>query len=52
MKEHCSECGEQLQGNGSITNRYECSCGDWTPKLDDDFCFTGEYALIFKKRKK
>lgn len=26
---HCSECGEELSGTGSMVSPYYCRCGDW-----------------------
>jgi len=28
--EHCSNCGERLEGNGSEILPYKCKCGIWS----------------------
>ena len=39
-KPHCGECGERLEGNGSIARPYKCSCGEWEYDREK-----GEYKL-------
>ena len=39
-KPHCGECGERLEGNGSIARPYKCSCGEWIYDLEK-----GEHKL-------
>lgn len=29
VKQFCTDCGEQLKGNGSMVLPYECPCGIW-----------------------
>lgn len=43
MMPHCSQCGEQLLGDGSFILPYQCQCGTWEMRR---FPWDGEYEII------
>jgi len=49
MAPHCGDCSEQLRGNNSLMNPYECSCGKWEAKRGDDYKLViSEFVKIYE----
>ena len=44
LQPHCGDCGEQIQGNGSMVLPYTCSCGEWLFDLAEE-----EYVPFYEK---
>ncbi len=50
-KPFCGDCGERLHGDNSYANPYNCKCGVWESKVDENYN-TSIIEFVLKKKVK